>query len=218
MGRWLHFSRMEVRLTSGPFTGDYTMEKPTNGDAHATYREQAGTKRRGGEIVLVSDEAFAYRTRDPVPTDDDPLDFLLASPNMVTQLAAVLLDQGVLGGPGEVTRPLTVASGSATQFIRTETPNSAALYGPPWRVTGTIKPGERDRLIFSLRLTFHPVDQRGKVASRTDTVDVSGTVSFADKRAAMPGSFDLVGWKLMHNGSSLPAVSTLEEARKSVGR
>ena len=38
---------------------------------------------------------------------------------MATQLVAVLLDQGVLGGPGDVTKPLAIAAGSTTQFIRT---------------------------------------------------------------------------------------------------
>jgi len=219
MGRWSQFARMELRLTSGSFSGDYTLEKPADGYAHTTYREQSGKHRRGGEVLLVSDDAIAYRSREPLPTDVDILDFLLASPNMATQLVAVLLDQGVLGGPGDVTKPLAIATGSTTQFIRTETPNSAALYAPPWRVSGSIRPTDNQRMAFSLRLTFHPVDQGGRVLpNRMDAIDLAGTVSFADKRAAMPGSFDLVGWKLLVNGQARDAVATLDEARRSVGK
>ena len=74
-------------------------------------------------------------------------------------------------------------------------------------------------MAFSLRLTFHPVDQSGRVlANRTDTIDLAGTVSFSDKRATMPGSFDLVGWKLLVNGQARDPVATLDEARRSVGQ
>ena len=219
MGRWAKFARMDVKLTAGAFSGAYTMEKPQNGEVLTTYAERMPGGRRGGEVLLVSDDAFAYRTREKLPSDADLLDYMLGAPNMATQLVAVLLDQGVLEAPSDVTQPRTVSAGSATQFLRTETPNTAALYGPPWRVAGTVRPGEDGRLAFALRLTFRPVDVRGKVdATRTETLELAGTVSYGDRRATMSDTFDLVGWKLVRDGNELPAVATLKEARTSVGR
>jgi hypothetical protein len=175
-GRWSQFARMELRLTSGSFSGDYTLEKPADGYAHTTYREQSGKHRRGRRSAARQRRRHRVSlARAPAP-DVDILDFLLASPNMATQLVAVLLDQGVLGGPGDVTKPLAIATGSTTQFIRTETRQFAALYAPPWRVTGSIRPTDNQRMAFSLRLTFHPVDQGGRVlANSTDTIDLAGT-------------------------------------------
>jgi len=219
MGRWAKFARMDVKLTAGTFSGAYTMEKPQSGEVLTTYAERMPGGRRGGEVLLVSDDAFAYRTREKLPSDADLLDYMLGAPNMATQLVAVLLDQGVLEAPSDVTQPRTVSAGSATQFLRTETPNTAALYGPPWRVAGTVRPGEDGRLAFALRLSFRPVDARGKVdAMRTETLELAGTVSYGDRRATMSDSFDLVGWKLVRDGNELPAVATLKEARTSVGR
>ena len=82
-----------------------------------------------------------------------------------------------------------------------------------------MRPGEDGRLAFALRLTFRPVDALGKVdATRTETVELAGTVSYGEPRAAMPDTFDLVGWKLVRAGDELPAVATLKEARTSAGR
>lgn len=219
MGRWSQFARMEVTLRAGAFTGTYTMERPANGEVLTTYTERTPHGRRGGEVLLLADDAFAYRTREQLPTDDDILDYMLSAPNMAMQLVGVLLDEGVLGGPAEVTERLALDAGSATQFIRTETPTTAALYGPPWRVTGTIRPGDGGRLPFALRFTFRPVDRSGKLArGRTETVELTGYVSFSDRRPAMPDTLDLVGWKLVRAGEPLPAATTLAQARGSVGR
>ena len=216
-GRWTQFAQMEVELKSPSFAGRYAMEKAASGEVLTTYSERTRAGRRGGEVLLVSDDAFAYRTREKVPADDDILDYMLGVPNMVTQLVALLLDQGVLEAPGDVTQPRAIAAGSTTQFLRTETPTTAALYAPPWRATGSIRPGSDGRLLFSLRLSFRPVNQRGKVqANRTDAVDLTGSVSYANQRAAMPESFDLVGWKLVRRGNELGAAATLGEARSNV--
>lgn len=219
MGRWALFTRMDVTLTAGAFSGVYTMEKPRSGEVLTTYAERMPRGRRGGEVLLVSDVAYAYRTREKLPSDADLLDYMLGAPNMATQLVAVLLDQGVLEAPSDVTRPRTISAASGTQFLRTETPTMAALYGPPWRMTGTVRPGEDGRLAFALRLTFRPVDAAGKAdPTRTETVDLAGTVSYGEPRAAMPDTFDLVGWKLVRAGDELPAVATLKDARTSAGR
>lgn len=219
VGRWAQFARMEVALKAGAFQGTYAMERPANGEVLTTYAERTPGGRRGGEVLLLADDAFAYRTREQLPTDDDILDYMLAAPNMAMQLVAVLLDEGVLGGPADVTGRVAIAAGSDTQYIRTETPTTATLYGPPWRVTGTVRPGAGGRLEFSLRLAFRPVEPSGRLASRrTETIELTGHATFADRRGAMPDTLDLVGWKIVRAGVPLPAAATLGEARASVGR
>ena len=219
IGRWSQFARMEVTIAAGAFSGTYTMERPDNGETLTTYAERTPRGRRGGEVLLLADDAFAYRTREQLPTDDDILDYMLAAPNMAMQLVAVLLDEGVLVGPADVTGRRTISAGSDTQYIRTESPTTAALYGPPWRVTGSIRPGDGGGLSFALRFTFRPVDRTGRLApARTETIDLAGHVAFGGRRPAMPDSLDLVGWKIVRGGAPLPAASTLAQTRASVER
>jgi len=143
----------------------------------------------------------------------------MTAPNMFAQLAAVLLDQGARIGPAEVTgKPLDLTAGSETQFVRTEAPSTAALYGPPWQVSGNLRASAPNTLKFSLRFAFRPVDNAGRVnQAQPETIELAGTVRYGARRSKMPDSFDLVGWKLVKAGDSLNAVTTLAEARSAVG-
>lgn len=219
IGRWSRFARMDVTLKTGGFTGHYEMERPENGEVLTLFTEQAPSGRRGGEVLLVGDDAFAYRTREQLPADVDVLDYLLGAPNMTMQLAAVLLDQAVLEAPASVTAQRKVAADSTTQYIRTETPNTAAVYAPPWRVSGSVRPAGANAIAFTLDFQYRPVDKRGKpLAGRTDRIELSGVASYGGRKPTMPDTFDLVGWKLIKAGQPAPAASTLEEARRSVAQ
>ncbi len=217
-GRWTEFARFEARAKAGAFAGTYSLEQTLDGGVHATYAETAGGQRRGGELVFVGDSAFAYRTREKFTSSDEILDRMMFSPAMVAQLAAVLLDQGALVGPGEITRNTSVSVANAAQFIRAGAAHSAALYGPPWRLAGNVAPAGGGQVKFSLRLTYRPVDQRGRAqATTTDTVQLDGTMTFAGRRQHLPDSMDLAGWKLVNNGNEAPGANTLGEAREAVG-
>ncbi len=193
------------------------MEQPANGELHTTYREQAGKDTRGGEIVIVGEQGFAYRSREQFPKDDAIIDYMLSSPIMMTKLAVVLLDLGVLGAPSDVVKAQPITASSSTQFIRTEAPRIAALYGPPWNMTGTVRPAGDRKVAFSMRLRFHPVDMKGKVdAANTDTVELQGTASYAPKRAAMPDTFDLVGWQVIKNDARIGSVADMSAAREAM--
>jgi hypothetical protein len=217
-GRWADFSSMRVELKAPRFVGEYSMERPQNGDVHTTYREVAGSTRRGGEIVFINDDAFAYRSRDRFQSSETILDEMMSAPILVTQLAALLLDQGALVGPGEVTEPLPFSARNATQFLRTQAPDAAALFGPPWEVTGSVAPAADGALAFRLRLSYRPVDRKGRVqAGRRDTVELTGTVVHGERRKAMSESFDLVGWKLMYRNGEIDPVKSMGEARLAVG-
>lgn len=216
-GRWSQFARIVVRVKTTGFSAEYMLEQAGNGDVHATYREVAPGSTRGGEVLLIGGEGIAYRTRDELPPPDAIIDYMLSSALMMSKLVAVLLDRGALVGPDEVTKPMPIKAGSTTQYIRTEAPRIAALYGPPWTMTGTLRPEGDSKLAYAMRLNFRPVDIKGKIASHSDAIEIEGNVSFATRRPAFPESFDLVGWKLMKVETPLPGVRTLGEARRSLG-
>jgi len=218
-GRWTLFSDIDLRVGAPAFSARYQIEQADNGEMHATYREQAGKDARGGEIVIFGLDGYAYRTRDKFPDPGDALDYAISAPLMMSQLAALLLDLGVIGPPADVSAPQPITASSATQYIRTSAPRTAVLYGAPWNMSGTVRRAGPDKVAFNLRLRFHPVDRYGNaVASKTDTVTLEGTASFAARRATLPDSMDLTGWKVMRAGGDmpLPDAPSLREARQSV--
>lgn len=217
-GRWLQFAHIKLKVTATRFAGDYSLEQAANGELHATYRERIGGSERGGEIVLIGTEGFAYRSRDNFPDAGSIIDYATSNPLVMAQLATLLLDLGVLGPPSEVAAPQAIKASNATQNLRTAAPRMALLYGAPWTMTGTVRRTEGETLAFALRLHYTPVDGNGNVVKgKTDDIAIEGTVSYARQRPALPDSLDLVGWKLMRLEVPLAAVSTLGEARQAIG-
>jgi len=218
-GRWTHFSTLDVRVQAPGFEATYVLEIAQNSEVHATYRETARGKTRGGEIVLVGEEGFAFRTREKFPPDAPVVDIMTSAPIITAELVAFLLDQGVIGPPADVTAARTIEAGSTTQFIRASAPNAATLYGPPWRMTGSVRPGARaGGIAFSLRLAYRPVDSKGKLlAGRTDTLKLDGTVSYTPRRGTLPDTLDLTGFTLMRGDQPVPPQGTVGDARKAMG-
>lgn len=217
-GRWTLFSSIDMRVTAPGFAATYTMVIAQNNEVHATYRETSHGKTRGGEVVLVGMDGVAFRTKDSFPDGAPVLDIMISMPLMTAQLTTLLLDMGVIGPPSDVTAPRSIRAASATQFIRTSAPNAAMLYGPPWRMTGTAKPGATGNDVsFALKLAYRPVDSKGKlVAGRTDTIAIEGSVGFSPRRATLPDSFDLTGFTLMRDETKVAAQRTVGEARKAI--
>lgn len=218
VGRWSQFSKMNLHAKVAGFTGDYAIEGAGNGDRHATYREEVAGHHRGGEVVLIGEQGIAYRTRDTLPEPQDIIDYLLSTPIMMSKLAALLLDMGVLGPPADVGRSRAITAESRTQFIRAEAPRTATLYGPPWRMTGTVQRTNDDQIAFTLHLRFRPVDAKGRlIAGKTEAIELAGTVSYAPPPPAFSDTMDLTGWSLMRDTAPMERVTTLGEARKSLG-
>ncbi len=218
VGRWSQFAALDLTAKTSGFTGTYRLEVAANGELHATYREDAHGNRRSGEAVLFGIDGIAFRTRDALPPADAIIDYLFSSPLMMGKLVAVLLDQGVLEAPAEVTSKRAIRAASGTQFIRTDAPRTAILYGPPWSMTGTVQPAAGGRIGFALTLRYRPVDRQGvPIPGKTETLNLDGTVSFADRRPQLPDTMDLVGWKVMKRETPVAGVNTLAEARASVG-
>jgi hypothetical protein len=221
-GRWTFFATLELRVAAPQFTARYEIEHTQSGEMHATYREQIGKQERAGEVVLFGIDGLAYRTREKFGDPDDIIDYSLSSPIMMAQLAALLLDQGVIGPPSDVTSPRPVTASNATQYIRTSAPRKAILYGAPWTMSGTVRRAGADKVAFNLRLRFHPVDRNGNaIAGKTESITLEGVASYATRRESMPDSMDLAGYKLMRvgaGGAALPSVATLKDARNQLAR
>jgi hypothetical protein len=218
-GRWTLFSHIDLGVTAPGFSARYEIEQAENREMHATYREQIGKDSRGGEIVIFGIDGFAYRTREKFDSPGHAIDYTLSAPIMFSQLAALLLDLGVIGPPSDVTAPRTITASSATQYIRTAAPRKALLYGAPWNMTGTVRPGGGDKVGFNLRLRFHPVDRNGNaIANKTDFVTLEGTATFSPRRATLPDTMDLAGWKVMRAGDDTPVgdAASLKDAREKV--
>jgi len=218
-GRWLSFSRIDLRVTAPGFTARYDLEQAENGEMHATYREEAGKEAHAGEVVVFGLDGLAYRSRDTFPDTSAIIDYTLSTPILMSQLSALLLDLGVLGPPSEVGASRGVAASSQTQYIRTSAPRRALLYGAPWNMTGNVRSGGPDKVTFSLKLRFRPVDKYGNaVPNKSDTLTLDGTASFAPRRATLPDTMDLTGWRVMRVGedNERPRVATLDEARRAL--
>jgi hypothetical protein len=217
-GRWAQFSGMTLKVVGPRFAADYTIEQAANGEMHATYRERVAGRDRGGEIILVGAEGFAYRSREAFPDPGSILDYMASNPLMMSSLVALLLDLGVLGPPSEVSAAQSIKAASATQYLRTPAPRTAILYGAPWSMSGTVRRAGDDEVAFALRLRYAPVDRNGNaVKGKSETLTLDGKVSYAPRREAFPDSFDLVGWKLMKMDAPQRKVDTLGEAREVIG-
>jgi hypothetical protein len=218
-GRWTLFSQIDLRVAAPRFAARYQIEQADNGEMHATYSEQVGRDARGGEVVIFGMDGFAYRSREKFADPGNALDYAISTPIMMSQLASLLLDLGVIGPPADVGSQQAITASSATQYIRTAAPRTVLLYGAPWNMRGTARRVAKDKVGFNLRLRFHPVDRYGNAnADKTETITLEGTVSFAPRRATLPDSMDLTGWKVMRAGDDtpLPDAPTLRDARQSV--
>ncbi|MFO1312685.1 MAG: hypothetical protein U1F41_11555 [Burkholderiales bacterium] len=220
-GRWTHFSRIDLDVTApGSFNARYEIEQAANGEMHVTYREQRGKELHGGEIVLFGTEGLAYRSREKFPDPANIIDYMLTTPILMSRLSALLLDLGFLGPPSEVGAPQGVKASNDSQYLRTDAPRKAVLYGAPWSMNGTVRRAGPDKVGFSLRLTYRPVDRNGNaLAGKTEAIRLEGTAFFGPPRPTLPDSMDLSGWKMMRVGETAPQPSapTLDEARRALG-
>jgi len=219
-GRWTFFSTIDLRVSAPGFAATYTMEIAQNSEVRATYRESAGGRTRSGEILLVGTESVAYRTQETFPDDVSVLDTMISPPILTAQLAALLLDQGVIGPPADVTAIRTIRASSTTQYIRASAPSAALLFAPPWRMSGTARPGAtRNDVAFAMKLDYRPVDAKGAVLTgRTETLAIEGSMSFAPRRDALPDSFDLSGFSLLRDDKKVDAQPTVGAFRKVIAR
>jgi hypothetical protein len=217
-GRWARFAHMKVDVRVGAFNGAYTIEHTGSGEAHATSLERMEGKTQAGEAVIVSEDAFAFRSRRTSASLDDMLDQIMTSPIVFSELAAILLDAALPEGPDGIGRTQAIKAGNATQFVLTQAPGGAVLYGPPWSVTGSVRRGDADAVVFELEFRYRPVDEAGRVArSGTETARLTGATRYGPARDRLPDTFDLVGWKLVRAGAVLGDAKTLAEARQMAG-
>jgi hypothetical protein len=217
-GRWARFAQINLDVRVGSFDGKYTIEHTGIGEVHGTSNERMGGKVQAGEAVIVSEDAFAFRSRRTAANADTMLDQIMTSPTVFSELVAILLEAALPEGPEGVAGTRALKAGSESQFILTQAPGGAVLYGPPWSVSGTVRRGAGDALAFDLAFRFRPVDESGRAAkSGTDTARLSGSARYVPPRDRLPDTFDLVGWKLVRSGTLLGDAKTLGEARQMAG-
>lgn len=219
-GRWTGFSQIDLKVTAPEgFSARYEIEQAANGEMHVTYREQIGKGTRGGEVVLFGLDGLAYRSGEKFPEPATIVDYMTTTPILMSKLAAMLLDLGFLGPPSDVRASQAIKASNETQYLRTDAPRKAVLYGAPWTMTGTVRRAGPDKVGFALRLQFRPVDRYGNaIAGKSETVRLEGTASYGPRREALPDSMDLAGWKVMRIGEDVerPGASNLAEARKAL--
>lgn len=217
-GRWARFARIRLDVRVGTFEGTYTFEHTGSGEAHGTSRERMDGRMQAGEAVVVSEDAFAFRSRRTSANPDDMLDQILTSPIVFAELVAILLEAALPEGPDSITRAHEVNASNPSQFILTQAPGAQVLYGPPWTVSGSVRRNDGGAVALDLRFRFRPVDEAGRASkATTDTARLTGTVTYTGQRERLPDTFDLVGWKLVRGSTVLGDVKTLGEARQAVG-
>ena len=220
-GRWTHFSHIDVKVTApGGFSARYEIEQAANGEMHVTYREQNGKDSRGGEAVLFGNDGLAFRSREKFDEAGNIIDYMLSAPILMSSLSALLLDLGFLGPPADVNASQAIKASSETQYLRTDAPRKAILYGAPWSMNGTVRRAGPDKVGFTLRLQYRPVDRNGNaLPGKTESVKLEGTAFFGPPRPTLPGSMDLSGWKMVRvgEGTSQASSPTLDEARRAFG-
>jgi hypothetical protein len=217
-GRWARFAQIRLDVRVGAFSGTYTVEHTGSGEVHGTSLERMDGKLQAGEAVVVGEDAFAFRSRRAATSPDDMLDQIMTSPIVFSDLVAILLEAALPEGPDSITRSHAAKASNPSQFILTQAPGGAALYGAPWNVAGNVRRTDAGTLAFDLEFRFRPVDEAGRASkSKTDTARLTGSVRYADMRERLPDSFDLVGWKLVRAGTLLGDVKTLAEARQAAG-
>lgn len=217
-GRWARFAQIRFDVRVDAFNGSYTIEHTGSGEAHATSREAMDAKSQSGEAVIVGEDSFAYRSRSASTRPDQMLDQIMTSPLVFSELVAVLLEAALPEGPDGVAATRAVNASSASQFILTQAPGAAVLYGPPWNVGGSLRRSGAKELTFDLRFRFRPVDSAGRPSrSTTRTARLQGSLRYDDMRERLPDTFDLVGWKLVKGGTPLADVRSLGEARQAAG-
>jgi hypothetical protein len=214
-GPWSKFASMDFMVSAGNFKADYVVRVPAGGDLYARYDEKRGGKRRKGEILVVGDRAIAFLTGDERDESREIDTQMLSAPLMLSQLVSVLLQTGAPGGEKTFAQTRQVSVQETTRFVLTGVPGAAALYGPPWSVTGTVRRAAPGKVDFSLRFRFTLVDATGAIVpGKTETIALSGTATYPAKREGFPDSFSLAGWQLQQNGADLPEMPTLGAMRQ----
>ena len=177
--------------------------RPANGEIHATYREQVGKHGRGGEIVIfgVDGLRLSLAARSfPIPASI--IDYMMSSPIMLAQLAALLLDQGVLGPPSDVT---SAAHDHAPRARRATSARRRRAWPrstpPPWyddRHGASARAPTRSAFYAaacaSARSTAAATPSR---ARPTRVTPAKASRPSRRTRATLPDSIDLTGWKIL---------------------
>jgi hypothetical protein len=214
-GPWFDFGRVDVTTTTGAIVGRFTLQYPAGEEILARFDVAAPDGTRAAEVLVLSG-ADTVAARVPPEYQGDPVQ-LLNAPVLTAQLVASLLQLALPEGPTSVTAKREVRLAESRRYLVTATPASRAAYGAPWSVAGSVRPGARGEFTYTLTLRYRRVGPGGVADAReSPPLKLEGTISFAARRARLPDTFDLAGWRIVRNGATLDEQPTLGALRRAV--
>lgn len=209
---WMAFARMDVTMKLGSYRSDYVILLSDSHDIYASYYEQTADAKVRGEALLLAEQVLATKA-DVV---DGIRDLRAVDiPLSVAQLATVLLGAAIPDGPAAITSPRTIKAADRDRYVLAPTSTGGSLYAPPWQMTGKARRTSTTAIAFDIKFTFRQVDAKGELQKgRPITLELAGTADYPAKRADIPDSFNLSGWKFTTPGAESVTAANLGEARK----
>lgn len=213
-GPWQEFARADVATTSGAIVGRFMLAYPAGREIHARFDISGSGSTQGAEVIaLANNETIAARVPDAWQGDAAAL---LGPPALTAQLAASLLELALPDGPGSVVAARTVKLAEPHRYLLTATPTQRAAYGAPWTLSGSVRPGKRGEVAFTLTLRYRRVGNSG-IADAADAppLKLVGTLAYAARRSRLPDAFDIAGWRVTLGGDTIDGYATLGELRRA---
>ena len=212
-GPWFDFATMNVRLVQGTVTANHEITQGAGQDLLVRTDETNPRFRGRAEAMLIAGAVVATRSDGSLPATGEEL---LGDPLLASQEVAGLLQTALPRGPGVTTgrRRIDVAG---TRVFTAQTPQSTSLFGPPWRLEGTVTAKGARAFDFELVFSFRLVGPDSKVSERRHVHRYRGSATYPVKRPAIPDSMSLAGWRITGPQGGTYTYATLGEARRALG-
>ncbi len=127
----------------------------------------------------------------------------------------MLLGAAIPDGPATLSEPRTIKAADRDRYVRAPTSTGGSLYGPPWQMTGKVRRATATTVVFDMKFTFRQVDADGDLQKGPPiALELAGTADYPPKRADIPDSFNLSGWKFTTPGAESVTATNVGEARK----
>ena len=212
-GPWAEFGAMTVYAVQGESRSRYEIVLGEGRDIKVALTENNPSYKGRADALLIDGSVLVTRSDRGLPNRGQEL---LSDPLLAAQEVATLLHAALPKGPKSVTAS-TKVNASGKRFVVASTPTATTIYGPPWKVEGTIAPAGKDGYSYDLTFTARVGTPDGTVQQRELVTRYSGRVSFPVPRPRIPDSTSLAGWKFDLPNAEGQGFATLGEARRAMG-
>lgn len=212
-GPWFDFAVLSVRLVQGTVTANYEVTQAAGNDLLVKLDETNPRFRGSAEAILIAGTIVGTRSDGSLPARGEEL---LGDPLLASQEVAGLLQMALPRGPRSIGARRTLELTGSRVFVA-NTPQATSIFGPPWKLTGTVSPEGRQGYAFELTLDFRVVAPDGTVGERRHTHRYRGRVSYPATRPRLPDSMSLAGWKLAAPQGGNVEAPTLGDVRRALG-